>query len=336
MIALLPARQDFGPSSKEIAAREGMVMKSGKLAVFLAVGAIVWSFSTGNVQAGLFDFLRPKRPSAPTVRGQSPAEPRTNTFTVTPVEHHNPVATASAQYSSPPSWWEPAPSASSATHASASTYASPSPSTVTSPSTFTAAPTYDAGYESDSCFNCGEYDHCIWSTRLHRCKCGQTWYPRMAPYCLPGWGWTQPGWRRMVEEGQSLKAPSSSPPPLPAAEPPRTLPEPPKSLPEPPKSIPEPPPATPSQVSTPARSSEANRTASHSQKKKKKSGDQVAAPLIRPAPTRNAAFAEYLKLDPDAPTAKPAADKPLELKLDAATDARPIDKAVSGPELRLE
>jgi len=306
------------------------VLRSSKIAVSLAVGAIIWWFSSDNVQAGLFDFLRPKRPATTTARGQSPAEPRTNTFTVMPVEHHNPVVTAGAQYSSPPSWWEPVPAA------VASTNASPSPTTFTSPSTFTAPSTYDAGYDSDNCFNCGEYDHCIWCTRLHRCKCGQTWYPRMAPYCLPGWGWTQPGWRRMVEEGQTLKPQSSSPPPLPAAEPSRTLPEPPQSLPEPPKSIPEPPPATTSQVSTPARNGEANRTASYSQKKKKKSSDQVAAPVIRPAPTRNTAFADYLKLDPDAPAAKPAADKPLELKLDAATDAKPIDKTVSGPELRLE
>jgi hypothetical protein len=136
----------------------------------------------------------------------------------------------------------------------------------------------------------------------------------------------------MVEEGQSLKPQSSSPPPLPAAEPQKTLPESPKSLPEPPKSIPEPPPATTSKVSTPARSSDANRTASYS--RKKKSSDAVAAPLIRPM--RNAAFADYLKLDQDAAPTKAAADKPLELKLDAAADAKPLDKAVSGPELRLE
>jgi hypothetical protein len=144
----------------------------------------------------------------------------------------------------------------------------------------------------------------------------------------------------MVEEGQTLTPKSSSPPPLPAAEPPKTFAEPPQATPEPPKSIPEPPPATTSKISTPAQSTDATRTASYSpKKKKKKSSDQAGAPLIRPM--RNAAVADYLKLDPDATPAKPTADKsdadkPLELKLDAAADAKPLDKAASGPELRLE
>ncbi len=106
----------------------------------------------------------------------------------------------------------------------------------------------------------------------------------------------------------------------------------PKTLPEAPKSLPEPPPATTSQVPKPARSNDANRTASFSRKSKK--SDPIAAPLIRPLPTRNDAVADYLKLDVDASPAKPAGDKPLELQADAASGAKPVGKDVSGPELR--
>jgi hypothetical protein len=55
------------------------------------------------------------------------------------------------------------------------------------------------GYDSSPCFNCGECDHHIRCTQRHRRCCGQTWYPRMAPYCQSGWGWTQPCWRRMAD-----------------------------------------------------------------------------------------------------------------------------------------
>lgn len=55
------------------------------------------------------------------------------------------------------------------------------------------------GYDSSPCFNCGESDHYIRCTQNHRRKCGQTWYPRTAPYCVAGWGWTQPCWRRMPD-----------------------------------------------------------------------------------------------------------------------------------------
>jgi hypothetical protein len=87
---------------------------------------------------------------------------------------------------------------------------------------------------TSDCFNCGECDHCICTTRHHRRKCNQTWYPRLAPYCEQGWGWTQPCWRRM-DDNYNCPRPAVistkpqprtySPPPAPAAE---TLPTPPE------------------------------------------------------------------------------------------------------------
>jgi hypothetical protein len=55
------------------------------------------------------------------------------------------------------------------------------------------------GYDSSPCFNCGDCDHYIRCTQRQRRCCGQTWYPRVAPYCESGWGWTQPCWRRMAD-----------------------------------------------------------------------------------------------------------------------------------------
>src|SRR5262245_16342151 len=76
------------------------------------------------------------------------------------------------------------------------------------------------GYDSSPCFNCGDCDHCIRCTQWHRWKCGQTWYPRLAPYCQADWGWTQPCWRRMAD---NYNCPSAEPmttrmPLLPAGE----------------------------------------------------------------------------------------------------------------------
>ena len=89
------------------------------------------------------------------------------------------------------------------------------------------------GFDSSPCFNCGDRDHCIWCTQMNRRKCGQTWYPRLAPYCQADWGWTQPCWRRMADnyscppvEGPTMKGPRT-PVPEPAVRPLPGLPEPP-------------------------------------------------------------------------------------------------------------
>jgi hypothetical protein len=53
--------------------------------------------------------------------------------------------------------------------------------------------------ESAHCFNCGQDDHCQTCLRKARKCWKQTYYPRTAPYCQPGWGWNQPCWRRTVD-----------------------------------------------------------------------------------------------------------------------------------------
>jgi len=52
---------------------------------------------------------------------------------------------------------------------------------------------------STHCLNCGQDDHYQKCIRNSRKNFKQTWYPRAAPYCQPGWGWTQPCWRRAVD-----------------------------------------------------------------------------------------------------------------------------------------
>jgi hypothetical protein len=52
---------------------------------------------------------------------------------------------------------------------------------------------------STYCLNCGQDDHCQKCLRNCRKNCKQTWYPRVAPYCQPGWGWNQPCWRRAAD-----------------------------------------------------------------------------------------------------------------------------------------
>jgi hypothetical protein len=49
------------------------------------------------------------------------------------------------------------------------------------------------------CFNCGDDDHCQNCLRHGRKKFDSTWYPRIAPYCISGWGYTQPCWRRTLD-----------------------------------------------------------------------------------------------------------------------------------------
>ncbi len=98
-------------------------------------------------------------------------------------------------------------------------------------------------YDGTGRFNCGDNDHYIDCTKFHRRKCGETWYPRVAPYCRPSWGWTQPCWRRALDNyncprpvAVPAKAPQSAPrsPTLPPTVPPATVPPAPLSEPPPP------------------------------------------------------------------------------------------------------
>lgn len=79
------------------------------------------------------------------------------------------------------------------------------------------------------CFNCGQDDQCQTCERHCRKKCHQTWYPRVAPYCQSGWGFTQPCWRRAQDCSYCPPAqfPSASPLPAPALEGPANEPLPP-------------------------------------------------------------------------------------------------------------
>ena len=121
-------------------------------------------------------------------------------------------------------------------------------------------------------FNCGDNDHYIECTRFHRRKCGETWYPRVAPYCEPHWGWAQPCWRRMTDNYNCprLQASAPKPPPrkprapsLPPATPPMEPEPPPASvdeLPESPAAPPPPPPAAARSVSPTSYTSSVTRT----------------------------------------------------------------------------
>ena len=108
----------------------------------------------------------------------------------------------------------------------------------------TPAVTYESstiagwGYDSSPCFNCGEFDH--YQRRVRWCRdkiCKETWYPRVAPYCQPSWGYTQPCWRRVADNYNCVRPDyrgsvpkprrARAVPALPAEEPP-ALPEPPE------------------------------------------------------------------------------------------------------------
>src|SRR5437762_662569 len=66
--------------------------------------------------------------------------------------------------------------------------------------------------DDSSCpsINCGECDHYQRSSQFCRQQCKSTWYPRIAPYCQPGWGWTQPCWRR-AEDTYNCPVPAQAP-----------------------------------------------------------------------------------------------------------------------------
>lgn len=184
-------------------------------------------------------------------------------------------------------------------------------SAVSAPTYYESAPPSGwGGYDSSACFNCGDCDHCIWYTQTLRRKCGSTWYPRVAPYCQAGWGWTQPCWRRMADnyncprpEGPVSKPRSASPPPVPAAEP----------LP----AIPEPPPPASSSLSRPSRAGDANRTASSARSSRPIARPPVSSPPVQPEIVRYTRFGNILDPKTEADNAQPADNETLESQMEA-------------------
>ena len=132
------------------------MLKTRDMVIGAALAAMLCSLSVRPSRADLLDFLRPKRATTTTTRGQSPGRSSERNPAVTPVSYSEPEYSDSML----PSGW---------------------------------------GYDSSPCFNCGNCDHHIWCTQKQRRRCGETWYPRLAPYCQAGWGWTQPCWRRMAD-----------------------------------------------------------------------------------------------------------------------------------------
>ena len=219
--------------------------------------AAALSLSASASQAALFDFLNPKRPAAPTARAQSP-------------ERRSAARGASAP------GWQPA-GGSRVVQASYSEQEIPS----------------GWGYDSSPCFNCGDCDHnrkC-----LPRCRkfWGQTWYPRLAPYCQAGWGWHQPCWRRMADnyncprpEVPVMQSPVPASPPLPAP-PPAAEP----ALPEPP--------AVPTSSAAPVtRVNSAARTAGYL--RAENPFGQRQPPRVEPNATRFTSYADTLEPEKEA------------------------------------
>lgn len=148
------------------------MLKSRDLVICSVLAALGLTLSASDAPAGMFDFLRPKRPAAISttalaMRGQSPT-------TAWSSSDGNGFADSSDSdwgYDSSPCM------KCRKKHGKKCCW----------------------GHGCSPCFNCGDDDHCIWCLRCHRAKCHQTWYPRLAPYCQNGWGWTQPCWRRMPD-----------------------------------------------------------------------------------------------------------------------------------------
>ncbi len=276
------------------------MLNSRDLVIGTLLGAIVVSLSGSESKAGFFDFFSPRRPAATTRRAQSPDPAFSAPGTPVPVYHQTGNAYGVTSYDScGPTGW---------------------------------------GYDSSPCFNCGELDHDQKCLRNFRKKWGQTWYPRVSPYCQSGWGWTQPCWRRMSDNYNCPRpeapAPISSPTitsPAPVAEP----------------MPPEPPPEPSTTAVSRSRSSLANRAAGFQRRV-----SPVAEPVVKvdqkvapaqPQATRFTSFAETIELETDADDeadqadatessepaeAAEAADDTLESRMEAAELDPPADDDV--------
>ena len=165
-------------------------------------------------------------------------------------------------------------------------------------------------FRTSPCFNCGVYDRHVRYTRFWRDRCGSTYYPRVAPYCVANWGWTQPCWRRAPDNYTCVRPDyrGSTPKPrvrrAPVAAP----------VQEPP-SIPEPPP-----LPTSSRPQPAMRTASQTASYARPPAVQSTAPIVerRPDPSRFTSIAETVEPEMEDDEAN---DGDFEDTLEAQTEA---------------
>ncbi len=142
------------------------------------------AFRENSAVAGLFDFWSPKRKPAAANSADSQRVGQLQGSTRAAAYADNGVPASSVADSQAPSI------------AAYSPQSVPAESAPLSPLTSTGVVFNDY---STHCLNCGQDDHCQSCLRHCRKNCKQTWYPRTAPYCQPGWGWNQPCWRRTVD-----------------------------------------------------------------------------------------------------------------------------------------
>jgi hypothetical protein len=172
------------------------------------------------------------------------------------------------------------------------------------------------------CFNCGEYDHCIPCTRHHRRKCNQTWYPRLAPYCEPNWGWTQPCWRRMDDNYNCPPRPQSN-----SMRPQRATPQPPAAPSAEPLPEPEPP-AVPTTRREPARHPQIANPSPRIPRDEPPLAEKPSADEAQP--TRFTGFADTLESEADADEDVPVEDT-LESQLESADGDMEDEEAADPP-----
>lgn len=144
------------------------------------------AFSQSQAAAGLFDLRSSKRKAAAAAAGKA-SESQADAPAIPGQGSAGRVSLASYADDGSPEASVPAPPPASVYH-SASIPAYP----------LTSTP-FEVADSSCQCVNCGQDDHCQSCVRNCRKKCKQTWYPRVAPYCQPGWGWNQPCWRRTAD-----------------------------------------------------------------------------------------------------------------------------------------
>lgn len=190
------------------------MFKTGHLAIgaLLATMSLSLAFSQPQAAAGLFDRLSPKR--KPVAAASKTSETQADKPASSAKRRAGKIALA--VYADEGSGTSAIP-------------VGPSPAMPSYPveTVFPVTSTPIEGVDgSDYCFNCGQDDHCQTCLRHCRKQCKQTWYPRAAPYCQPGWGWNQPCWRRTVDNyncprPQQLASPRrrSTIPEAPAVEP---------------------------------------------------------------------------------------------------------------------
>jgi len=191
------------------------VFKFNKMTIctLLAVLNLSLVFSQSQAAAGLFDRLSSKRKGA--VQGNKSSDGQTS-GPVSP-------ATYSAGKVSLVSYADDGRQESSVpVDSSLSIPVGTSESVPEYPVTSTSIEMVD---NSTHCINCGQDDHCQSCVRHCRKNCKQTWYPRTAPYCQPGWGWNQPCWRRTADNYNCPRPQQMTPPPQRRVNIPEALPE---------------------------------------------------------------------------------------------------------------